>query len=111
MTELRSAGIRKDILYRIIVTGNPEGIPAFFPHFAGKTWEIGTDGRYHQTLAGDGVVAHSESALPGISLDIIPPGPDASGRFPNPELFCHINLPRNPAVIDRIMQYLTTPCQ
>lgn len=107
MAELRTAGIRKDILYRIIVTGNPEGTPAFFPLFAGKTWEIGTDGRYRQTLEGDGVVAHSESRLPGISLDIIPSGPDPSGQYPRPDLFCHINLPRNPAVIDRMMQYLT----
>ena len=107
MTELRNAGVRKDILYRIVVTGNPDGIPAFFPQFAGKTWEIGKDGRYRQTLEGDGVVAHSESRLPGISLDIIPPGPDASGQCSRPDLFCHINLPRNPAVIAHIMQYLT----
>jgi len=106
MAGLRTAGIRNDILYRILVTGNPEGAPAFFPLFAGKTWEIGDDGRYRQTLEGDGVVAHSESRLPGISLDIIPPGPDASGQYPRPDLFCHINLPRNIAVIDRIMQYL-----
>ena len=107
MADLRTAGIRKDILYRIIVTGNPEGTPDFFPLFSGKTWEIGDDGRYRQTFAGDGVVAHSESVLPGISLDIIPPGPDASGQYPRPDLFCHINLPKNPAIIDRIMQYLT----
>jgi len=107
MAELRTAGIREDITYRIIVTGNPEGTPAFFPLFAGKTWEIGDNGQYRQTLEGDGVVAHSESRLPGISLDIIPPSPDASGQYPRPDLFCHINLPRNPAVIDRIMQYLT----
>jgi hypothetical protein len=107
MTELRTAGIRKDILYRVIVTGNPEGTPAFFPTFGGKTWEIGDDGRYRLTLEGDGVVAHCESRLPGISLDIIPPGPDASGQYPRPDLFCHINLPKNPAVIDHIMQYLT----
>ena len=107
MAELRTAGIRKDILYRIIVTGNPEGTPDFFPVFAGRTWEIGDDGRYRLTLAGDGVVAHSESVIPGISLDIIPPGPDASGQYPRPDLFCHINLPKNPVIIDRIMQYLT----
>jgi hypothetical protein len=107
MAELRIAGIRKDILYHIIVTGNPEGTPAFFPVFDGKTWEIGTDGRYRQTLTGDGVIAHSEAALPGITLDIIPTGPDASGQYPRPDLFCHINLPKNPAVIDRILQYLT----
>ncbi len=107
MAELRTAGIRKDILYRVIVTGNPEGTPAFFPVFDGKTWELGDDGRYRQTLAGDGVIAHSEAALPGIPLDIIPPGPDASGQDQRPDLFCHISLPKNPVVIDRIMQYLT----
>jgi triacylglycerol lipase len=107
MAELRNAGIRKDIHYRVIVTGNPEGTPAFFPVFDGKTWEIGSDGRYRQTLAGDGVIAHSEAVLPGIPLDIIPPGPDASGQSPRPDLFCHISLPKNPAVIDRILQYLT----
>ena len=109
MAELRTAGIRKDILYRIIVTGNPEGTPDFFTLFAGRTWEIGDDGRYRLTLAGDGVVAHSESVIPGISLDIIPPGPDASGQYPRPDLFCHINLPKNPVIIDRIMQYLGIP--
>ncbi len=107
MAELRTVGIRKDILYRVIVTGNPEGTPAFFPLFEGKTWEIGTNGRYRMTLEGDGVVAHSESRLPGIPLDIVPPGPYAPGREPRPDQFCHINLPRNPAVIARIMQYLT----
>jgi triacylglycerol lipase len=109
MAELRTAGIRQDILYRVIVTANPEGIPGFFPRFAGRTWERGNDGRYRQTLEGDGVVAHSESLLPGISLDIIPPGPDPSGQYLRPDLFCHINMPKNPAVMDRIMQYLTDP--
>lgn len=107
MDELRTAGIRKEILYRVIVTANPEGIPGFFSLFAGKTWEMGADGRYRLTLEGDGIVPHCESVLPGISLDIIPPGPDASGRYPHPDQFCHIHLPKNPAVIDRIMQYLT----
>lgn len=107
MAELRTAGIRRDICYRVIVTGNPEGTPSFFPVFDGKTWEIGDDGRYRMTLEGDGVVAHRESVLPGISLDIIPPGPGATGEYPRPDLFCHINLPKNPAVIDRIMEYLT----
>jgi len=107
MTELRTAGIRNDILYRVIVTANPEGIPGFFPLFSGKTRDMGDDGRYRLTLEGDGVVANRESILPGISLDIIPPGQDAAGQYPHPDLYCHINLPKNPAVIDHIMQYLT----
>lgn len=107
MDELRNAGIRQDIHYRVIVTANPEGIPGFFSFFAGKTWEMGADGRYRLTLDGDGIVPHCESVLPGISLDIIPPGPNASGKYTHPDRFCHINIPKNPAVIDRIMQYLT----
>ena len=105
--DLRTAGIRKDIVYRVIVTANPEGIPGFFSLFAGKTREMGDDDRYRQTLKGDGFVPHSESVLLGISLDIIPPGPDASGQYPRPDLFCHINIPKNPAVIECIMKYLT----
>ncbi len=49
------------------------------------------------------------SPVPVIPLDIIPAGPDASGQYPRADLFCHINLPKNPAVIDRIMQYLKKP--
>jgi hypothetical protein len=69
--------------------------------------EAGDDGRYRQTLEGEGVVANRESVLPGISPDIIPPGTDATGRYPCPDLYRLINLPKNPAVIDHIMQYLT----
>ncbi len=107
MAELRSAGIRQDILYRVIVTANPDGIPGFFPMFAGKTWERGDDGRFRLTLNGDGVIPHCESRLPGISLDIIAPRNEKSGQYPQPDLYCHINLPKNPAVIDRIMHYLS----
>ncbi|MFA5347583.1 MAG: hypothetical protein WC294_05565, partial [Methanoregula sp.] len=72
MDRLRTAGLRSDITYRIIVTINPEHSFGFFPWFDGKTCEIGDDGRYRATLNGDGVVPHRESVLPGISLDIIP---------------------------------------
>jgi triacylglycerol lipase len=106
MAELRQAGIRPDIIYRVIVTANPVGIPGFFPLFDGKTWEMGDDGRYRMTLEGDGVVPNRESVLPGITLDIIPPSADGSGQYPMPDQYCHINLPKNPEVIDRIMQYL-----
>lgn len=69
---LRSAGIRPDITYRIIVTTNPGNAPGFFPWFEGKTWELSDDGRYQATFDGDGVVAYRESVIPGISLDVLP---------------------------------------
>jgi len=109
MQVLRSAGIRPDITYRIIVTANPGGNPDFFPLFGGKTWDLARDGRWQETYEGDGIVPHSESCLPGISLDILPLDQDASARLPPPDQYCHINLPKNPAVIERIMQYLTLP--
>jgi len=107
MHSLRTAGLRSDITYRIIVTANPEEFPGFFPRFEGKTWEIAEDGRYRTTLDGDGVVAHRESQLPGISLDVLSASIGGEDYLPAPEQYCHINLPRNPVVIDRIMQYLT----
>jgi pimeloyl-ACP methyl ester carboxylesterase len=107
MHTLRTAGLRTDITYRIIVTGNPEDDLKFFPWFEGKTWEIADDGKYHATLEGDGVVAHRESVLPGISLDILSASLEPEGHLPAPDQYCHINLPKNPVVIDRIMQYLT----
>ena len=105
---LRTAGLRTDITYRIIVTANPEDVPGFFPLFEGKTWEMAEDGRYRATLDGDGVVAHRESVLPGISLDILSASTEGEDHLPSPDQYCHINLPRNPIVIDRIMQYLTS---
>lgn len=107
MHRLRAAGLRSDITYRIIVTTNPENNFGFFPWFDGKTWEIADDGRYRATLYGDGVVPHRESVLPGISLDIIPAPREQMDHLPDPDQYCHINLPRNPLVIERIMQYLT----
>ena len=109
MHRLCTAGLRSDITYRIIVTTNPENNFGFFPWFDGKTWEIADDGRYRATLYGDGVVPHRESVLPGISLDIIPAPREQMDHLPAPDQYCHINLPRNPLVIDRIMQYLTGP--
>ena len=108
MHSLRTAGLRTDILYRIIVTTNPGDEPGFFPLFEGKTWEIGDDGKYRPTLEGDGVVAHRESLLPGISLDVLSAS-DRGDQLPAPDQYCHINLPRNPVVIARIMLYLTNP--
>jgi pimeloyl-ACP methyl ester carboxylesterase len=106
---LRSAGLRPDITYRVIVTTNPENIPGFFPSFGGKTWEISGDGRYRTTLSGDGVVAHRESVLPGISLDVLSASREQEEHLPSPDQYCHIHLPKNPLVIDLVMQYLTSP--
>jgi triacylglycerol lipase len=105
---LRTAGLRSDITYRIIVTGNPGDVPGFFPLFKGKTWEMDEDGRYRATLNGDGIVAHRESELPGISLDVLSATADGEDNLPAPDQYCHINLPRNPVVIGRIMHYLTS---
>jgi triacylglycerol lipase len=109
MQALRSAGIRPDITYRIIVTANPDGRPDFFPLFGGKTWDFNGDGGWTETWDGDGIVPHSESHLPGITLDILPFGPDDSDRLSPPDQYCHINLPKNPVVIKQIMQYLGHP--
>jgi triacylglycerol lipase len=106
MRTLRTAGLRPDITYRIIVTTNPEDIPGFFPSFEGKTWEIAGNGRYGATLDGDGVVPNRESVLPGISLDILSASREQEEHLPSPDQYCHINLPKNPLVIDQIMYYL-----
>jgi triacylglycerol lipase len=109
MQALRSAGTRPDIIYRIIVTANPGGRSDFFPLFKGKTWDISRDGGWQETWDGDGIVPHSESRLPGITLDILPLGPCDTALLTSPDQYCHINLPKNPVVIERIMQYLTRP--
>ncbi|MCK9579733.1 MAG: acetyltransferase [Methanoregula sp.] len=107
MEKLRAAGIRHDITYRIIVTANPEGVPEFFPWFEGKTWEMSDMKEFRQTLEGDGIVAHAESLLPGISMDIIPLSPQGEGDLPPASQYCHISMTKNPRVNDRIMVYLT----
>ncbi len=107
MEKLRAAGNRPDITYRIIVTANPEGTQEFFPLFGGKTWEMGGAGEFRQTLEGDGIVAHTESRLPGISLDVIAANHETADNLPPANLYCHISLTKNPKINDRIMHYLT----
>jgi triacylglycerol lipase len=107
MQQLRTAGTRPDIIYRIIVTANTDEDPAFFPWFSGKTWECSGEGTYRTTCKGDGIVAHTESALPGISLDVIAGGREYRDPVRSPAQYCHINLPRNAAVMERILRYLT----
>lgn len=107
MHTLRTAGLRSDITYRIIVTANPTDNPEFFPWFDGKTWEIAENGKYRATLEGDGVVAHQESTLPGIPLEILSAPAEPEDQQPAPDQYSHINQPRNPIVIEKVMQYLT----
>jgi hypothetical protein len=109
MQALRAAGTRDDIAYRVIAAANPAAVDAFFPWFEGRTWELDGDGRFRQTLHGDGVVAVSESGLPGVPTEILAPEPDGGGRRIPPDRFCHIHLPRNPAVIERVIGCLLDP--
>lgn len=104
---LRAAGTRDDVAYRIILTANLTGTPAFFPAFDGKTWELAPDGEWRTTYAGDGIVPHTDSYLPGAGLDILPTDPENLAR--HPEHYCHTGLPRNPEVIARVTEYLSNP--
>jgi len=111
MQQLRSAGTRPDITYRVIVTANPGELPAFFPLFEGRTPVQAGDGSYTATFDGDGIVPNRESALPGVSLDIISSGDAGGTTLPPPGQFCHIHLPRNPVVMDRVLEYLCLPAK
>ncbi len=104
---LQAAGIREDIAYRIILAANLTATPAFFPAFDGRTWELAPDGEWRTTYAGDGIVPHSDSYLPGAGFDILPEDPGNLAR--NPEDYCHIGLARNPEVVARVMEYIVNP--
>lgn len=106
MKTLRSAGTRKDISYRLILTENRDSNPAFFPPFRGKTL-ISFKGGWDTTYAGDGIVPHVDSFLPGAGYDILPADPASLQQ--DPDLYCHLHLPRNPEVIHRISDYLCDP--
>ena len=106
---LRAAGTRNDIAYRIILGANLTRTPAFFPVFDGRTWEIAPDGNWQATYAGDGIVAHSESFLPGAGMTILPGNPSNLDR--NPEHYCHILLPRNPETIACVRDYLISSAE
>jgi hypothetical protein len=109
MQDLRDAGTRPDIAYRIIVTTNTGEDPAFFPWFLGKTWERSEGGTFRTTFEGDGIVPLTESCLPGIPPDVITSGRASGNPAIPPVQYCHINLPRNPVVVERILHYLATP--
>ena len=107
MRALRSAGTRSDILYRLILTENRDAIPEFFPPFHGKTILASLDG-WKQTYEGDGIVPRQDSWLPGAGYDILPRDPNTLlGQ--HPEHYCHLHLPRNREVIQKVAGYICDP--
>ncbi|MFZ0004570.1 MAG: acetyltransferase [Methanoregula sp.] len=104
MATLRKAGIRSDIQYRLVCAENITQSPSFFPCFEGKTWELRPDGSWGMTYAGDGIVPHSDSVLPGAILDIVPADPAMLEK--DPIMYCHIRLPQCQEVVNRVVNYL-----
>ncbi|MCE5297990.1 MAG: acetyltransferase [Methanoregulaceae archaeon] len=107
MRILASAGLRQDITYRIILTGNPGRDPRFFPAFDGMTWEYSRENGWKRTYLGDGIVPHTDSFIEGVGLDILPVS--GNGFVHDPTLYCHFNLPKNPEIMQRVMEYLSDP--
>lgn len=107
MQDLTTAGLRDDITYRLILTENRDAIPDFFPPFRGKTIMY-ADGNWEDTYAGDGIVPHHDSWLPNARYDILPHDP-RSLMEQSPDLYCHLHLPRNPEVIQKILEYIRDP--
>ena len=107
MRLLASAGLRPDIAYRIILTGNPAREPGFFPVFDGMTWQFSRESGWKRTYQGDGIVPHTDSFIEGVELDILPS--NGNGFLHDPSLYCHFNLPRNPEIMQRVMEYLINP--
>lgn len=107
IAEMKMAGLREDIIYRNILAENITQKPEFFPHFQGKTWSYTPELGWQQTFAGDGIIPHTDSFLSGTGVDIIPR--DAASLNTDPVRYCHIHLPTNPEVIDRVMEYLRDP--
>jgi len=104
MKRLKEAGTRSDIIYRVIVAANTTGTRGFFPSFNGKTLELNPEGDLEATYSGDGIVPHSDSFLPGAEITVLPADPALLALCP--DMYCHINLPRNTEVVERIMDLL-----
>lgn len=107
MAALRAAGPRDDLRYRVIMSTNHTEAPDFFSLFDGKTWVFTPDGTWQTTYAGDGIIPHTDSHLPGAGYDVLPLDPGVLQR--EPDTYCHLRLPGNPEVIDRVLEYLTDP--
>lgn len=107
MRQLRGAGLRSDISYRLILTENRSGLPEFFPTFTGRTWQFCGEQGWQTTFQGDGIVPHTDSFLPGAGLDILPLRSEGLGN--SPFQYCHFNLPRNDEIMNRVLFYLNDP--
>jgi hypothetical protein len=107
ISEIEKAGIREDILYRLLLAMNETNSPNFFPCFEGKTWELLGNNEWIQTFEGDGIIPYSDSYLPGAGYDVFPV--DKEHFKENSNEYCHILLPQNSEIIKRILQYLCNP--
>ena len=107
ISRLQQAGTRDDIVYRMILSENRQSTPDFFPPFEGRTWEYEPSGGWRETYAGDGIVPHRDSWLPGAEHVILPAGREP--RVSPADRYCHIHLPRNAEVISRVLEFLSKP--
>jgi triacylglycerol lipase len=105
ISHLQQAGTRDDIAYRMILSGNRQLRPEFFPPFEGRTWEYDPEEGWRKTCDGDGIVPHRDSWLPGAEHVILPAG--AMPSQSPPDHYCHIYLPRNAEVIALVVKFLS----
>jgi len=97
--------LRSDIKYRVIAGYNPTHSWGFSKFF-GLTREK-WNGNYYSTYNGDNTVATEQSILLGRDYDVYPLNGDLQGYAP--DSYSHSNLPKNPLVVDRVMEYLKNP--
>lgn len=102
--ELAAAPRRSDITYRTLCTANRTRDPAFFPWFDGRTWQYTRTGGWVPTLAGDGIVPHTDSRMPGAHTEVLPADP--ASMTARPDTYCHFMLPKNPEIIRRVAHHL-----
>lgn len=104
MKILSQAGLRDDIIYRLILSNNPTQTPDLFPKFKGMTPELLSNGSWRLTWEGDGIVTHSDSHLHGAETVVLPKDMDNFTRHPGH--YSHIMLPRNSEVVEQVITFL-----
>lgn len=98
--------LRSDVKYRVISGYNPSHSAGFNPVFLGRTREK-WNGKYYHTFNGDGIVANEQSILIGRDFDVYPLYGNLNGYSANK--FTHENLPRNPLIVKKVVEYLENP--